>query len=1056
MRKFITNRKNLSCILLTILVVCLQSLDAEAQMRVLRGIVKDSYGEALIGATVKVKGAARGVSTGIDGRFQLSITPQDKILVFSSIGYTSKEVAIGSGSDLNVVLTESASTLNEVVVDGYMPVKKSDLTGSVGSVKMNDILKAPVKSFDEALAGRIAGVQVTSQEGQPGSNIEIVIRGYNSINQTNTPLYVIDGFPMEDPGSSVVNPLNSIDPNDIESIDILKDASATAIYGSRGANGVVVITTKRGKEGKPVITYNGYYGFQQSNKRLAVLSPYEFVKLQNEIDPVNTANLYGYLDEWKDAVFDAELYRGLKGINWEDQVMRTAGMYNNHIALAGGTEKTKYNASLSHINQDGIIINSGFRRAQGRFSLDQEVSDKLKIGFNSTYSDIKYYGTATSSETYNNEINLLFSVWAYRPVTGDPTVDLLDVTNDPEVEQSSDFRFNPVLTAKNELRENYTNSFTTNAFADYLINKNLKLRVAGGISRGGREVRTFNNSLTRSGNYTTANKVNGGKTIYNSTNWQNTNTLTFNKTFNKNHSLVALAGMTMEGGSSNVFGATAILIPNESLGLNGLDEGNPSTITSFSSDWKQMSFLSRVNYTLKSKYLFTASVRADGSSRFLGDNRWGVFPSAAFAWRLGSEEFLKQYKFISNAKLRSSWGITGNNQFSNYAAYPGISIDNSSGYGFGNNIQKGSYASVLGNSNLKWESTEQIDLGIDLGFFNERLTLAADVYRKNTYDLLLNADQALSTGYERQMMNIGKVRNEGLELTLGFVPVDKKFRWSSELNISFNRNKVVALADNQSYMLTSMRWGDDWVNIYPYIAQVGSPIAQVYGYIFDGVYSFEDFDQDGQGKYTLRRDRPANGEARENINPGDIKYKDLNGDLLINDSDRTIIAQPYPVHTGGFNNNFTYKGFDLNVFFQWSYGNDIINANRQMLESGYKYNTNQFASYANRWSPENPDSDIPAAKGITMKAYSTRIIEDGSYLRLKTVALGYTLPKNLSRRMGIGTLRVYTSAQNLYTWTNYSGYDPEVSVRRSALTPGFDYSAYPRAKTLTFGLNATF
>ncbi|WP_374166993.1 SusC/RagA family TonB-linked outer membrane protein [Arcticibacter sp. MXS-1] len=573
---------------------------------------------------------------------------------------------------------------------------------------------------------------------------------------------------------------------------------------------------------------------------------------------------------------------------------------------------------------------------------------------------------------------------------------------------------------------------------------------------GGREVDLFNNSLTRSGLSTTANKVNGGKTLYNSTNWQNTNTLTYDKKFNKNHSLNVLGGMTMEAGKSSVFGATAILLPNETLGLNGLDEGNPSTITSFSTDWSQMSFLSRVNYSLKSKYLFTASVRADGSSRFTGDNKWGFFPSGAFAWRLGSEEFVKKYKFISNAKLRASWGITGNNLISNYAAYPGISVDNSSGYSFGNNLQKGSYASILGNSNLRWESTEQTDLGLDLGFFKERLTITADVYRKNTEDLLLNADQALSTGYERQLMNIGKVRNEGLEISVGFIPVDKKLRWSSEFNISFNRNKVVALADEQSYLLTSMRWGDDWGNIYPYIAQVGGPIAQVYGYLFDGVYRAEDFDIDGSGSQVLKYDRPANGEDRAGIKPGDIRYKDINGDLLINESDKTIIAQPYPIHTGGFNNNFEYKGFDLNVFFQWSYGNDIINANRQMLESGYKYNTNQFASYANRWSPENPDSDIPAAKGITMKAYSTRIIEDGSYLRLKTVAFGYTLPKRMLQRLRVGSLRVYASAQNLHTWTKYSGYDPEVSVRRSALTPGFDYSAYPRAKTLTFGLNATF
>ncbi|WP_374164747.1 SusC/RagA family TonB-linked outer membrane protein [Arcticibacter sp. MXS-1] len=484
MHKLFTEKAKLASFIVVLLLVCCQCLKVEGQTRMVRGIVYDGFGEIVIGATVKVKGTTKGVSTGANGRFQLSIGSSDRILVFSSIGFKTKEVPVSGESDLKVVLTESASMLNEVVVDGYGSAKKADLTGSVGSVKMPDILNAPVKSFDEALAGRIAGVQVTSQEGQPGSNIEVVIRGYNSINQTNAPLYVIDGFPMEDPSSSVVNPINSLDPADIESINVLKDASATAIYGSRGANGVIVITTKKGKVGTPTITYNGYYGFQQSNKRLAVLSPYEFVKLQNEIDPILTARLYGYQDEWKDYVFDPEPYRGLRGINWEDQVMRSAGMYNNYLSLAGGTDKTKYSASVSHINQDGIIINSGFRRAQGRFSLDQQVSDKLKFGLVSTYSDTKYYGTSTSSETYNNEINLLFSVWAYRPVAVNPSVNLLDIPNDPEIEQSSEFRFNPILSARNELRETYANSFTSNVFADYEINGHLKLRVAGGISRG--------------------------------------------------------------------------------------------------------------------------------------------------------------------------------------------------------------------------------------------------------------------------------------------------------------------------------------------------------------------------------------------------------------------------------------------------------------------------------------------------------------------------------------------------------------------------------------------
>ncbi|WP_369414089.1 SusC/RagA family TonB-linked outer membrane protein [Desertivirga xinjiangensis] len=1048
---------------MTMILIFCQYAEVRGQSNSVSGIVKDQDGSPLIGVTVKVKGGTNGISTDAGGKFKIPVESFDETLLFSYLGFENKEVSIAGKRTLNVVLTVSSSKLNEVVVIGYGTVLRKDITGAIGSVDIADLKGAPVKSFDEALAGRVAGVQVTSAEGQPGSTINITIRGNNSITQTNYPLFVIDGFPFEDANNGAVNPLNTINPNDIESIDVLKDASATAIYGARGANGVIMVTTKRGKAGKSLITYNGYLGSQENNKRLAVLSPYEFVNLQNEIDPVKTKELY-----FKDGR-TLEDYRNVKGINWEDQVTRKALMTDHYLSLAGGSDKTKYSASLSHTNQNGIIMNSGFARTQGRLSLDQQVSDRLKVGLNANYAYIKTYGSPTSTGNFSNEINLMFNVWAFRPLAVSPEVNLLDLANDPEVEQASNFTFNPVLTSKNELREHFSNNLNANGFAEYSFSKELKLKVLAGINRGNREFELFNGSMSRSGiagNYL----VNGSKTIYTSSGWQNANTLTYSKRLNARHYFDVMGGFTLEGGKSSAFGATSVLLPSESLGISGLDEGTPLAITSLTGEWSAASFIGRANYKLSDRYLFTASMRADGSSRFIGNNKWGYFPSAAFGWQINNETFMKNLTYVSNAKLRLSWGVTGNNRFSDFAAYPALfsintdvsyPINNSPGYMFNNADSKGVVYTSLGNKDLKWEVTGQTNLGLDLGFFKDRLTLGVDLYRKNTRDLLLNATLSPSTGYNRGMKNIGKVRNEGLEISASVTPLkSKNFNWTSNFNIAFNRNEILELAENQTYLPSVQSWGDDWKNITGYVARIGEPIAQFYGLVYDGVYKYEDFVQVGN-TYTLKGDVTANGGSgsASSVKPGDAKYRDMNGDLIINESDKVVIGDPNPVHVGGLSNNLRFKNFDLGVFFQWSYGNDIINANRILFESAYKYGYNQYATYVNRWSPENQDSDIPGAgsiRGSSLKSYSTRIIEDGSFLRLKTVSLGYTLPANLLKRVKINTFRVFVSAQNLYTWTNYSGYDPEVSVRNSALTPGFDYSAYPRARTITFGLNTSF
>ncbi|MFD2552858.1 SusC/RagA family TonB-linked outer membrane protein [Sphingobacterium tabacisoli] len=1022
---------------------------AHAQVRQISGKVVNNIGTPVEAVTVKLEGSNITVQTNKRGEFVINTDRLKGKLLFNSLGYEPQNYDLDGQTVVQIRLVESSSLLEDVVVIGYGEQKRSDLTGSIGSVKMKDLQKAPVKSFDEALAGRVAGVQVTSSEGQPGSNIDIVIRGIGSITQNTGPLYVIDGMPVENPndGNAAANPINALDPADIESIDILKDASATAIYGARGGNGVVIVTTKRGKLSAPKVGYNTYYGFQNSSRRQKVLKPYDFVKLQWDIDPVRTKGLYLQGGE-----VDIEDYKLLDGINWENQVMRVAPMSNHHLSLSGGTPQTKYSASLSRINQEGIILNSGFGRTQGRLTLDQQVNKKLKVGLDANYSNYKNYGTPTSTSNYNHELNLLFSVWAFRPVSVTNT-NLLEEGLDPEIEQSQEHRFNPIMTTQNELRENYGTTFTVNGYGEYEILKSLKYKLSGTYYKGNRRYDTYNGANSRTGHEFTNSQLNGSRSFIESDRWYVSNQLTFTKTLAKKHYINAMAAFTAERASSLTFGASAIRLQNENLGLSGLDEGEPSSITSTTSAATMASFMGRAMYSYDSRYMLTITSRMDGSSRLLGDNVYGFFPSLAGAWRINNEKFMKDLNWMSNAKLRASWGRTGNNAVGNFAAHAALQSQNTSGYSFGGNIIRGVIPTSLGNADLRWETSEQTDLGLDLGFFNERISLVLDVYRKKSIDLLMNAGMSPSTGFSTSIKNIGKIQNDGLEITLGFVPIKKAFTWSSDFNISFNRNKVLALVDNQTARLTAMGWGDDWRTVPGYIAKIGQPVSQFYGLLWDGVYGYDDFDFDG-ANYTLKPTITTNGTTT--VQPGHIKYKDLNGDRIINDDDKVVIGNPLPKHFGGWSNNFAYKGFDLNVFLQWSYGNDVMNANRIIMESGYKYNTNQFESYKDRWSPSNPEGTLPAAKGVIYKTYSSRVVEDASFLRLKTVAFGYNIPSEYLNKIKIAQARIYFSAQNLHTWTNYSGYDPEVSVRNSALTSGFDYSAYPRAKTYTFGLNVTF
>ena len=1041
---------------------------AMAQVLV-RGTVVDQTGESVIGASIQVKGTTQGTITDIDGKFSLGVPDKKSVIVVSFIGYATKELQVDTSKPMSIVLEEDTKVLDEVVVVGYQEVRKKDLTGSVAKADMNELLNTPVGSFDQTLGGRIAGVNVSSSEGTPGGTMNIVIRGNNSLTQDNSPLYVIDGFPVEDAAIA-----STINPSDIESLDILKDASATAIYGARGANGVVIITTKKGKVGKAQITYDGSVTMHHVTRTIPMMDAYEFVKLQAETYPASIANSTGgYLMEYQGKQWTLDDYRDIFQYDWQDEILRTALQHNHNIRLTGGTEGVRYNASVSYYNQDGILLNSGYERFQARANTVIK-RDKLDINLTTNYSRSIQTGSTPSETSYSGMNNLFYSVWGYRPVTypNKSMESLLNDVMDEAIDSSNDYRFNPIRSLKEEYRKYYINNLQLNGYVSYEFIKGLKLKVSGGYTYDARKNDQFNNSNTRYGGPTSTDKVNAQIIRNERLTWLNENTLTYQTNIKKKHFFNSLVGITFQNSDYEYYSLKSTHIPNESLGMAGMADGTLSSSSSLKSSWSMMSYLARLNYNYKSKYYATASFRADGSSKFSKKHRYGYFPSGSLAWNFMEEEFMAPIKKVVGAgKLRVSWGLTGNNRIGEYDYYAllqmlkekqGDYISNGSipsgVYPFDNDMSSVGMVPVsLPNEDLKWETTEQWNVGLDLSFFNERLNFTADVYRKTTRDLLLEASLPLVSGYYSATKNIGKVRNDGLELSLSTVNVQTKdFTWTSDFNIAFNKNEVLELAENQLSLTTAARFDQNYNSQPSYIAKVGLPMGMMYGYIYEGTYKYDDFVKSGNS-YTLKDNVPY-FSSEANTQPGMPKYKDVNGDGIIDTNDRTIIGRGLPIHTGGFTNSFTYKGFDLSVFFQWSYGNDIMNANRLFFENaGGKKDLNQFASYANRWTPENPESDIPAAtKSASNNVISSRIIEDGSYLRLKTVTLGYTFPKTLIAKAKLSNARVYVAAQNLWTWTSYSGYDPEVSVRNSALTPGLDFSSYPRAFTLSFGVNLGF
>jgi len=1030
------------------------------------GTVVDEKGEPLIGVRVLVKGTTQGTVTDFNGKFGVNVAKPSDVLVFSSVGYTSQEVRIVKGKTMSITLIEDSKLLNEVVVVGYQDIKRKDLTGSVAKANVQDMLKAPVPSFDQALAGRVAGVNVSSSEGTPGSNMNIVIRGKNSVTQDNSPLYVIDGFPVEDPKAG-----SSINPNDIESIDILKDASATAIYGARGANGVVIITTKKGKSGQLSINYDGSFGVQRITRTIPLMNAFEFVRLQSEVWNATEMSNSGYFKTVDGKTYSLADYANVPQYDWQDMIFHDAKQQNHSLTLTGGSAENRYNASFSYYDQDGIVIASNYNRLQGKLGTDIR-RNKLRINLNVNYSNSIQSGNSPSQSSSSGMNNLFYSVWGYRPVTqaGIPLNTLLNNGIDSNVDTSIDYRFNPYLSLNNEYRKNNIAYIQFNGFAEYEFIKGLKLKVSGGYTTDMRKLEVFNNSNTRYGSQLSIDKVNATMGTSQSNTWLNENILTFQRLFNKKHSVNLLAGFTLQENNYKYYSMKTTNIPNEWLGMAGMYQGTPNTNDSGESEWSIMSFLGRINYNYLSKYYFTASFRADGSSKLSPQNSFSYFPSAAIGWTFTEENFMKKYaKVLSSGKLRMGWGVTGNNRVEEYARFARLSQEQAGNgsyndptgythgvYSYNNTIVKGTFPISLANNNLKWETTGQWNVGLDLTFLNERITTTIDYYNKITSDLLIKATLPISSGFGSAMKNIGKVQNQGLELTVNTDNIkNKTFSWNTSFNISFNKNKLLGLNEGQrSYItaeLVDRNFGGD-----NYIAKVGYPVGMMYGYVYEGTYKLDDFNKVGAG-YMLKPGI-ARYTAENNTQPGYPKYKDLNNDGNINSDDQTFIGRGDPIHIGGFTNNFKYQNLDLSIFFQWSYGADIINANRMMFETSFakRKDLNQFASFSDRWTMENSNSDMACVNNSPSNLlYSTRFIENGSYIRLKTVSLGYTLPKQITNKAKFNSVRLYVSAQNLLTFDNYSGYDPEVSIRDKALTPNLDFSAYPRAASINFGLNVS-
>lgn len=1021
---------------------------ANAQ-NVITGTVVDETNTPLIGVSVKLKKAGKGVITDMSGKFNIKVG-QNATLVFSYIGYQQQEVKPGNKKSLNIKLVPDNAMLDELVVVGYGAMRKSDLTGSVSGVDEKKINNYKSGSVVEALGGQIPGVQITASDGTPGSGFDIKIRGIGTVNGDSSPLYIVDGFEVDN--------IDYLANADIEKIDVLKDASASAIYGARAANGVVLVTTKSGKIGKPVVTYNGSASYRKISKTLDLISPYEFVKLQMEINPERYATTY--YQTGNDSNGDpyryqsAEDYRNVAGIDWQGEAFRPTWSQNHDISITGGTKTTQYAISYSHFDEDGIFVNSGFKKNTGKMRFKQQVTKAISLDATLNYANTVKDGIGTSGST--GSLGMLSNLLRARPTGGLAVTDeqLLTSVYDPlNLENNDNTQINPIIQAESVKNRRQAELWGLNFAVNIEIIKNLIWRSAA----------TYNTTNTRTDVFYGENSSQAYRSggVYGSTQmqkdlrWSNSNTLTYKMKINKKNSFDVMLGHEVSYRSTEFLYGQAKDFPFENLGNDNLGLGaTPSSVNTGKSDKKLLSFFARGNYNYGNRYLLTATIRADGSTVFSKKNKWGYFPSFSAAWRVSEEKFMKNVKPISNLKVRFGWGTVGNDRVSNFLS---LDLYTESKYGVGNKLVTVLTPKQLANKNLKWEGQTTTNLGIDIGLFKNRVNLSADFYVKNTKDLLLAQNLAYVTGFSYQWQNIGKIQNKGIELNLNTTNIQtRNFLWQTDFNISFLKNTLESLQDGTESMYSATSFNSNFKN-YDYVASIGQPLGQMYGYIFDGVYQTSDFNKTPDGKMVLKPGIPdISTHAGKAVEPGMVKYKDLDGDGEITTSDRTVIGHGYPKWYGGITNTFNYKGVDLGILFQFTYGNDIYNANRLFNTQTMDERSNQLAEVADRWTPTNASNRVPSAKGYVKYDIYSRFIEDGSFLRLKNITLGYTFPSQWTKKVFINRLRVYGTAQNLFCLTKYSGYDPEVNMKSSPLMPGFDWGAYPKSRVFTFGVEVQF
>ncbi|SDS72977.1 TonB-linked outer membrane protein, SusC/RagA family [Mucilaginibacter mallensis] len=1036
------------------------------------GRVSDEQNKFIPGVTVKIQNSQIAVSTKDDGTFRIIVPDEKAVLVFSFVGYETQTVAVGNRTEINIILKEQHSNLKEVVVIGYGTQSRKDVTTAVSSLGASDVNNFPATGVDKAMTGKMAGVQVLQPDGAPGAGISIKVRGTGTITAGSDPLYVVDGVPLSDndvngPGFKV-NPLDAINVNDIESIDVLKDASAAAIYGSRGSNGVVIITTKRGKKDKPAISLNSYYGIQSVTKEIPMLNATQYAQLIYDAhnntyfnmlaaagltgsasddnatrlaklgqSPTNTSLAY---------LLPPEIFpylngqQGLTNTNWQDAIFQLAPMQSHTISATGGSDNVQYYISGNYLDQDGIVINSGYKRYAGRINVDAHYNHlRLGASVNYNYGIIQYDNTEGAFNNGSN--NIIEGALVASPFFSVKNPDGSYNFSQYKWQYSESNGINPVALAMLRTDVTYEKKLLTNVFAEYEIIPDLKFKVSFGTDISDFNRSEFNPSTFPSPLTLTTPSTPTAEYIANQiTNWVTESTLTYKKRWG-NNSLQALAGYTLQKEISNESDIAATGFPNDLVKtINGA-----TTVTNFANttginEWSLLSGLARLQYGYKDKYLLSAAIRADGSSRFGPNTKYGYFPSASAGWIVSDEDFMKKVDFISQFKLRLSYGQTGNFQIGNYAYLSTLSPSNyilGSGSGA---LQPGLFQNTQGNPNLGWEKTAAFNLGTDIGLFKNQLNATIDVYSNNTSNLLLNVPVPLSTGYSTQLVNIGKVNNKGIEVTLSNSSQIGKFRWSNSVNYSANRNKVLSLGGQQSIITKAN-------NVLYFITEVGKPIGNYYTLVQTGIYK----DQ------ADINNTPAKVPG---AHPGDFKFEDVNGDGIIDGNDKTITGNYQPKFTYGYSTQVQYGIFDLSASAQGVYGNTIANIAQRHYNSTESYANNTTDALQRYYSPSDPGNGRVAIADRSETGLNAQIstyhLSPGSYFRIRDLTLGATLPGKMTRSIGLESARIYVTAENPFTFTKYNGYNPEVSVDANPLTPGVDYGSYPVAKTFIIGVNVKF